>query len=428
MKNLLQTLSGWAKALGSGVKTLASSPFATMWMVVGMYGFKAVLKIGLGQHINSPMIAGDGFHNLADILEALAVLLVIWISKRPTSDEYPFGKKNVEFFTSLAIGSALLVMSCNFALQSLSGLLAIFPTADQAVRSIVPLPVHHALVMGDDTFGYVVALTLGSVILSFLVSRHQIKVGKKSGHASLIADGEETASDGRIELITLVGVLGEYFFHAPWLEYPLGLLVAAVIAHTGWELFMGGFRVLLQHSIGAEHESEIRKRCLAVVGVDSIANLKTFQIGSTAVCLATIVTEHNTSTIATIKYGLEHALKKYILEAGFKESELHLKFQKPEPQRHRVAFAVVSSDNHLVVSPTLAQSSHIIICDVEHGDIVRSKQEPKPDDLIEFLKRKRVTCLYLFTSTPAPIAGVTVASAPSFQAHLVGITPRPRSA
>jgi hypothetical protein len=184
----------------------------------------------------------------------------------------------------------------------------------------------------------------------------------------------------------------------------------------------------LQHSIGAEHESQIRSRCLAVVGVDSIASLKTFQIGSTAVCLMTIVTEHNTSTIATIKYGLEHALKDYILEAGFKESELHLKFQKPEPQRHRVAFAVLSKDHHLVVSPTVEQASHMIICDVEHGDIVRSKQEPKPDNLIEFLKRKRVTCLYLFNSAPAPIAGVAVAASPSYQAHLVGLTPRPRPA
>jgi cation diffusion facilitator family transporter len=410
------------------LKALAASPFATMWLVVGMYGFKAVLKIGLGQHINSPMIAGDGFHNLADILEALAVLLVIWISKRPSSDDYPFGKKNVEFFTSLAIGSALLLMSFNFAVQSLAGIIAIFPTVDAAIRTVLPLPAHHALVMSNDTFGYVVALTLGSVILSFVISRHQIRVGKKSGHASLIADGEETASDGRIELITLVGVLGEYFFHAPWLEYPLGLLVAGVIAHTGWELFMGGFRVLLQHSIGAEHEGEIRKRCLAVVGVDSVASLKTFQIGSTAVCMMTVITEHNTSTITTIKYGLEHTLKDYIMGAGFKDSELHLKFQKPEPQRYRVAFAVVAKDNHLVVSPTVAQASHVIICDVEHGDIVRSKQEPKPVDLTEFLKRKRVTTFYLFHDAPETVPildGITVASSPSFQAHLVGLTPNP---
>ncbi|MBS1994996.1 MAG: cation diffusion facilitator family transporter [Cyanobacteria bacterium SZAS LIN-2] len=416
------------KAFFNHLKTLAVSPFAVMWMVVGMYAVKAVLKIGVGQHIHSPMIAGDGFHNMADILEALAVLLVIWISKRPSSDDYPFGKKNVEFFTSLAIGTVLLVMSFNFALQSLSGLLALFPQADQAVRSIIPLPEHHPLLMDPGTFKYVVALALGSVIASLLVSRHQKRVGKASGHASMVADGEETASDGIIELITLLGVLGEYFFHAPWLEYPLGLLVAGVIAHTGWELFMGGFRVLLQHSIGAEHEAEIRKCCLSQAGVMSVDTVKTFQIGSTAVCMLTVVTEHNTSTIAQMKYGLEHALKGYILAAGFKDCELHFKFQKPEPNRHRVAFAVVNQDNHLVVASTVEQASHVIICDVEHGDIVRSKQEPKPaaTELSQFLKRKRVTCFYLFHSQPEAVEGITVATAPSFQAHLVGLNPRSR--
>jgi len=416
------------KAIMSRLQTLAASPFAVMWMVVGMYAVKAILKIGIGQHINSPMIAGDGFHNLADILEALAVLLVIWISKRPSSDDYPFGKKNVEFFTSLAIGAVLLVMSFNFALQSLSGLLAIFPDIDAAVRGFLPLPEHHPLVMDGGTFPYVVALALGSVIASFLVSRHQKRVGKASGHASMIADGEETAGDGIIELITLLGVLGEYFFHAPWLEYPLGLLVAGVIAHTGWELFMSGFRVLLQHSIGAEHEAEIRSRCLNMAGVQDLAAVKTFQIGSTAVCMITVVTEHNTSTIAQIKYGLEQSLSEYLLQSDFKECELHLKFQKPEPNRHRVAFAVISKDNHLVVAADVEQASHIIICDVEHDDIVRSKQEPKPlaAELSQFLKRKRVTRFYLFHPQPQAVEGVEVATAPSFQAQLVGLNPRTR--
>jgi len=410
-----------SKSLVSKFKALLSSPFATMWLVVAMYAVKAVLKIGLGHEINSPMITGDGFHNFADILEALAVLLVIWVSRRPTSDDYPFGKKNIEFFTSLAIGSALLVMSFNFALQSLVGIISYFPAFDSAFRHFLPLPIYHPLVMGSGTFGSVFALTLGSVLLSFAVSRHQIKVGKKSGHASLVADGEETASDGRIELITLLGVLGEYFFHAPWLEYPLGLLVAAVIARTGWELFMGGFQVLLQHSIGAAHENEMKRRCLATVGVDDLGSFKTFQIGSTAVCMLTVITEHNTSTIAQIKYGLEHVLKSYLLEAGFKDCELHLKFQKPEPQRHRVAFGVIARDNHLVIAATIDQSSHIIICDVEHGDIVRSKQEPKPANLSEFLKQKRVTQFYLFQAQAGSQAGVQSVPATSFQPSILGL-------
>lgn len=405
-----------------------ANPFVVMWLVVGMYAIKSLLKIYFGTKINSPMIAGDGYHNAADILEALAVLLAIWVSRRPTSDDYPFGKKNIEFFTSLLIGIALLIMGFNFALQSLVGLTSFFPEVDTALRNVLPLPAFHPLVMGDNTFGYVVGLTVGSVITSFLVSRYQIAVGKATGHESLIADGEETASDGSIELITVLGVFGEYFFHAPWLEYPLGLLVAFLIANTGRELLTRGLRVLLQHSIGAEHEREIRSRSLAVVGVEALASLKTFQIGSTAVCLVTVVTEHDSSTIAQIKYGLEFVLNDYLIGAGFKESELHIKFQKPDAEQHRIAYAVVVRGEDVVIATTLEQATNIFVCDVKHGDIVLSKKEPKPDDIADFLRRKRVSRLYLFTGeghgfAKARIGDAEIASCPSFQGHLLGLSP-----
>ncbi len=407
-----------------------TNPFGVMSLVVLMYLVKAVLKITVGHQINSPMIEGDGYHNLADILEALAVIVVIWVAKRPASSDYPFGKKNVEFFTSLAIGGALLVMAVQFALKSVVGLLALAPSFDQAVRAVLPLPVHEPLVMSTSTLPWVLALTIGSVILSLVVSRYQIAMGKRGGHASMIADGQETASDGRIEIITLIGVVGEYAFNAPWLEYPLGLVVAFAIAHTGYGLFQDGLRVLLQHSIGQEHEEEITKRCLAVAGVNKVESLKTFQIGSTAVCILTVTTEHRTGTISHLKYGIEYHIKQYLLDSGFSDCELNVKFEKPEPARHRIAYAVVEKDGEsataalsFVVAPSIAAATHIVVCDLENGMVVRTKQEEKPTDLPAFLDKKRVVRLYLFTADPAQLPGsnVAVLSSTSYQAELLGL-------
>lgn len=407
-----------------------TNPFGVMSLVVLMYLVKAALKITVGHQINSPMIEGDGYHNLADILEALAVIVVIWVAKRPASSDYPFGKKNVEFFTSLAIGGALLVMAVQFALKSAVGLLALAPSFDQAVRAVLPLPVHEPLVMSTSTLPWVLALTIGSVILSLVVSRYQIAMGKRGGHASMIADGQETASDGRIEIITLIGVVSEYAFNAPWLEYPLGLVVAFAIAHTGYELFQDGLRVLLQHSIGQEHEEEITKRCLAMAGVNKVESLKTFQIGSTAVCILTVTTEHRTGTISHLKYGIEYHIKQYLLDSGFSDCELNVKFEKPEPARHRIAYAVVEKESEsataalsFVVAPSIAAATHIVVCDLENGMVVRTKQEEKPTDLPAFLDKKRVVRLYLFTADPAQLPGsnVAVLSSTSYQAELLGL-------
>jgi cation diffusion facilitator family transporter len=402
-----------------------TNPFGVMSLVVLMYVIKAILKITVGHQINSPMIEGDGYHNLADILEAMAVIVVIWVAKRPASSEYPFGKKNVEFFTSLAIGAALLVMSVQFALKSVVGLIAIVPSVDEAVRAVLPLPTHEPLVMSTSTLPWVLALTIGSVILSLVVSRYQIAMGKRGGHASMIADGQETASDGRIEVITLIGVVGEYLFNAPWLEYPLGLVVAFAIAHTGYELFHGGLKVLLQHSIGQEHEEEITKRCLAVAGVNKVEGLKTFQIGSTAVCILTIITEHRTGTISHLKYGIEYHIRQYLLENGFNDCDLNVKFEKPEPARHRIAYAVVERASLLsfAVAPSVEAATHIVVCDLENGMVVRTKQEEKPADLAVFLDKKRVVRLYLFTAEPPQLPGssVSVLSSTSYQAELLGL-------
>jgi divalent metal cation (Fe/Co/Zn/Cd) transporter len=321
-------------------------------------------------------------------------------------------------------------MAVQFALKSAVGLLALAPSFDQAVRALLPLPVHEPLLMSTSTLPWVLALTIGSVILSLVVSRYQIAMGKRGGHASMIADGKETASDGRIEIITVIGVVGEYLFNAPWLEYPLGLVVAFAIAHTGYELFHGGLKVLLQHSIGQEHEKEITKRCLAVAGVNKVESLKTFQIGSTAVCILTITTEHRTGTISHLKYGIEYHIKQYLLDSGFNDCELNVKFEKPEPARHRIAYAVVEKESEsataalsFVVAPSIAAATHIVVCDLENGMVVRTKQEEKPTDLPAFLDKKRVVRLYLFTADPAQLPGsnVSVLSSTSYQAELLGL-------
>ncbi|MGD9682973.1 MAG: cation diffusion facilitator family transporter [Candidatus Obscuribacterales bacterium] len=341
------------------------NPFFVMGLVLFMYAVKAAVKITLGSSINSPMIEGDGFHNLADILEALAVMAVIYVSKLPSSDEYPFGRKNIEFFASLAIGIGLLALSLQFASRSIGGMLFYFPTLDQAVRSVLPLPAHEPLVMDPGTFPVVLGISLVSVVLSVVVSRYQIAVGRSSGHASLVADGEETASDSRIEFVTLGGILAEYAFDAPYLEYPLGLLVAFLIARTGWELFSRAWKVLLQHSLGAERETEIRKLCLMVPGVVDLASLKTFQVGQTAVVMVTVVTRRGSGPTAFMKYGLEHIVQSYLLGDEFKECELSVKFQKPSPERYRVAYAVSMGESHQVtVAASLRGASHLVICDV----------------------------------------------------------------
>lgn len=393
---LTRIANSLCKVLPGFIVRNAGNPIFVMCVVALMYIVKAFVKTTLGSSINSPMITGDGLHNIADIFEALAVIAVIKISMRPPTEKYAYGRKNIEFVSAGAVGLSLMGMSLLFAVKSAAGLLAFFPSLDAAVRTWLPLPQHEALLMNAATFPWVVAVTAGSVILSLVVSRYQISVGKKTRHDSLVADGEETASDGRIEMVALIGVLAEYFFHAPWLEYPLGLLIAVLIFRTGKELLLKAWHVLLQHTIGVEHDQEINKLLNTTRGVKAAQSVKTFQVGRIAVCHLKVTTLRTAQAVVHIKYGIEKAVEKYVLGHDFQRVETHINFLPPEPDRHRQAIAIVRRDSAIAVAASLESATSIVICDLEFGRIIRATEEDVTGDVIELLSRKRVSKVYQF--------------------------------
>jgi hypothetical protein len=58
---------------------------------------------------------------------------------------------------------------------------------------------------------------------------------------------------------------------------------------------------------------------------------------------------------------------------------------------------------------------------VEHGTVVRTRRENKPENLAEFIKRKRVLRLYVFNEAPETVAGITFATSSSFEPRLLGL-------
>lgn len=412
--------------LSPELKARLFNPYVAMLIVLAMYIVKTVTKLTAGYITNSPVFTSDGFHNLSDILQAVAVMIVVYMARRPPSAEYPLGKRNIEFFSSLIIGISLLVLGLEFALQSVVGILHYLPSMDVLARSYLPLPEHKMLLSDSTTYPWLIGIMAVSGALSWVVSRYQIAVGKSTGHASLVADGEETASDGRIELIALLGIISQPLFGAPWLEYPLALVVAYLVLGTGKELFMQAFRTLLQHALPQEVEEQIRTITLDVPGVNSVGELKTFQVGQVAVCLLTVRTTLGAEKVAFVRYGIEHRLKALLEESGFVGSEIHLKFVGTALKRYRIAYALRREENNsLHVTSSLAETTHLAICDVEDGHIARARIEAKPADPLAFLQEKLVGRIFFFgaqgKAEEEALPGITVQESTVVMPELLGI-------
>lgn len=348
------------------IRKILASPYGVMAVVLCMYVMKVTSKLTIGDWVNSPMIIGDGWHNAADIFEACVVIATIWFSRRPASEEYPLGRKNVESLFSVAVGTFLIGMGAKIGLTSLSSLWNVLNGQ----------PVD--LIMGSHLAPWVMSVTGGSALLSLVVSRYQIRVGKKTGHEALVADGEETASDGRVELTTFAGVCGQYLFQAPWIEYPFALVVAGIMLHTGREILDRGMGALLQRTIGREQEQAIRRIVGGMYGVKGVAQLKTFRVGNKAVIILKVLTRAHPQAQRFMKEVMARQIADYLRTQGFGDGEFFIRFDPPSSHFHRRA---VLLDSRRLVAGSSAVAATVLICDVEHDRVTRATEHMVSGDL-----------------------------------------------
>ena len=105
------------------MKRFVTSPFTVMVLVLVMYIVKVAVKLSVGGYVNSPMITGDGWHNVADIFEALVVIGALVISRLPKSEDYQFGRMGIESLFSVLVGGWLCIMALNIGAHSVFGLI-----------------------------------------------------------------------------------------------------------------------------------------------------------------------------------------------------------------------------------------------------------------------------------------------------------------
>jgi hypothetical protein len=251
----------------------------------------------------------------------------------------------------------------------------------------------------------------------------------------MVADGKETLGDGLIESVIFVGVVAEYGLDAVWVEYPLGLGVAFLVARTGKELLGDGLAGLLQRSLGQEVEDAIRVVCLTNHGVREVEQVKTFRVGNDAVCILKILTDAPAGAHDDVKKALKRRLSARLAELDIKEVEFHLRFSRLPVSDVRVAYAAVTDgaegdDAVIAVVPEIGHATHFIICDLVNGEAARWTLEAPPDAckdaLLEWLLGKRVIRILVFgdrqatTFGPIPVHGV-----PSYNLRTLGLEEPP---
>ncbi|NLX50077.1 MAG: cation diffusion facilitator family transporter [Methanospirillum sp.] len=206
-----------------------------------------LVKLLLSSSTGSLSLRADAVHSFIDLFGSAALILGLVISRRESS-EFPYGLYKVENIVAVVISFLLFGTAYEIALQ------AIFAAPE--VREIS---------------GWVLALTASLILVPYLFGRYEVRMGTRYNSPGLVADGKNFTADVLSSMVVFLGLLGQY------LQFPVdrlaAIIVAVFIVISGWQILVGGMKVLLDASIDHATLERIRSviiRDPAVVGVKSL--------------------------------------------------------------------------------------------------------------------------------------------------------------
>ncbi|TVQ40004.1 MAG: cation transporter [Spirochaetaceae bacterium] len=180
------------------------------------------LKFWAGTALGSVAIVADAWHTLSDSLSSAVVLAGARTARKPADSEHPFGHGRAELIAAVVIGAFLGAVGFNIVLDSVAQL-----RAAEAVE-----------------FGFLaLAVCIVSVVSKEVLAQGSFLVARRTGSASIRADGWHHRSDAVTSLLILIGIVfGGRFW---WIDGVLGIIVALFLLYAAIAIIREGSAPLL---------------------------------------------------------------------------------------------------------------------------------------------------------------------------------------
>jgi cation diffusion facilitator family transporter len=207
------------------------------YLRVGIYSLLVnialvTVKLTLSLVTGSLALRADAIHSSVDVFGSIALIVGLIIANRKSS-KFPYGLYKVENVVAVIISVLLFVTAYEIVAEAIKGETAAVPYG-----------------------GWVLGVVGALIVVPYLFSRYEIKVGKQYNSPSLIADAKQFRADVLSASIVFFALLGQYF------GLPLDRIAAGVvalfIAYAGWGLLSSSMRVLLDASVDRDTLAQIR--------------------------------------------------------------------------------------------------------------------------------------------------------------------------
>ncbi len=283
------------------------------WVGVVGNALLSLLKILIGIFSGSLAVIADGIDSASDILTSLITLFTARIMKRPPDINYPYGYLKADTIATKALAFVILFAGAQLAIGTVRNFIQ---GAERELPGMAAIYV-----------------TLVSIAGKFLLARHQLRMGKKTGSEMIKANALNMQNDVLISASVLVGLGFTFLLDMPVLDSVTALLVSFWILKVGFEIFMQTNRELMDASSGTELYRKVFDAVERVEGAGNPHRLRIRKIGNYFMIALDIEVKGSVSTLEAHKICIkvEESIRReienvfdcmiHIEPAGFKHKE-----------------------------------------------------------------------------------------------------------
>ena len=224
-----------------------------------------VFKFAAGIFGRSSAMIADAVHSLSDFATDLVVLICIRVSSKPRDEEHQYGHGKFETLATAIIGIVLFGV----------GLKLMWDGGER----IVGYCFRGETLASPGLVAFIAALL--SIALKEALYRYTMRVGRETESQTVVANAWHHRSDALSSIGTALGIGGAIVLGPKWnvLDPIAAILVSMLILRVAVKLIGPAMNELLEKSLPAETEAEIREIITTVPGVTSPHNLRTRRVG-----------------------------------------------------------------------------------------------------------------------------------------------------
>jgi len=219
--------------------------------------FLFVIKGIAGIISNSIAVISEALNSLTDIISSFAIKKAVFVSNQKPDPRHQFGHNAAQPIAGFIVSVFAFVVGINIVEESIKRIIE-----PQNVRAFPA-----------------VYIVLGStIIIKIVLNRYQNYIGRLFKSPAVNAAAVDSMNDVLTSAIALLGIFGTGLGYN-FIDGIAGILVAAFIFKTGYEVGRQNIDYLMGRSADKNFEDRIRKITLETEGVKGINDIRSHYVG-----------------------------------------------------------------------------------------------------------------------------------------------------